>query len=184
MPTDGHVQNVSHAPSQTMIHQIRWWSKDSALRKVFKSFANRDHALYIDLIVKLMRIEEDQRTKPDACVKSYEESLLKDEIVLTAQIYLHIFELTTPLSKYLQASGMDFLRAHQVVSTTQEEIKIYTWDFDAVGKQQIILWLGPILICKNLKIMNLKYWPLCPKRGYADRKWLVNAYMTNQSQTQ
>ena len=39
---------------------------------------------------------------------------------------------------------MDFLRAHPVVCATQEEIKIYTRDFDAVKKaaDNYVVWFN------------------------------------------
>ena len=82
------------------------------------------------------------RSKPDERVKAkaYKESMLKYETNLTAKIYLRIFELKTPLLKYLQTSGMDFLNAHQMVSTTLGESG-YIIDFDAVKKaDNFVVW--------------------------------------------
>ncbi|KAJ1092988.1 hypothetical protein NDU88_006098 [Pleurodeles waltl] len=46
-------------------------------------------------------------------------------MIVTAQLYLRIFASTTPLSKYLQTSGMDILQAQRMVSDT---IKLQTTD--------------------------------------------------------
>jgi hypothetical protein len=54
--------------------------------------------------------------------------------VITAKIFLRIFELTTPLSKYLQTSGLDILKAYHMVSQTCSELKKIARDFDAIQK--------------------------------------------------
>lgn len=52
--------------------------------------------------------------------------------MLTAQIFLRIFDQTTPLSKYLQTEGMDILSAHRMVIATQESLKRIAKDFSSV----------------------------------------------------
>ncbi|KAI2644925.1 4-diphosphocytidyl-2-C-methyl-D-erythritol kinase [Labeo rohita] len=64
--------------------------------------------------------------------KGYRDGLLRYETVLTAQLFLRIFEFTSPLSKYLQTSGMDILSAHRMVTTTHEPLKKIARDFPAV----------------------------------------------------
>lgn len=51
---------------------------------------------------------------------------------LTAQLFLRIFEVTTPLSKYLQSSGLDILTAHRMVMATQDAMKNMARDFKSV----------------------------------------------------
>lgn len=96
------------------IGQTRWWAKDAALTKVFGCFGRPDSAMYIDLVLTLLAVQGDKTMKPTARakVKGYIEGLLKYETILTAQIFLRIFEQTSPLSKYLQTSGMDLLTVH------------------------------------------------------------------------
>lgn len=48
---------------------------------------------------------------------------MRCETVLTAQLFLRIFEVTTPLSKYLQSQGLDILTAHRMVMATQDTMK-------------------------------------------------------------
>ena len=71
---------------------------------------------------------------PKARVKAngFIEGLLKYETILTAQIFLQIFQHTTPLSLYLQTSGMDLLSAHRMVITTQENLAKLSRGFDGV----------------------------------------------------
>ncbi|XP_033996627.1 uncharacterized protein LOC117490951 [Trematomus bernacchii] len=116
------------------IGETRWWAKDQALSKIFGCFGNR--ALFIDLVSTLTRIEEDDSMKPHVRAKArgYTESLLRFETILTAQIFLRIFEITSPLSKYLQTSGMDLLTAHRLVIGTQESLNKCVRGFDEVKR--------------------------------------------------
>lgn len=52
--------------------------------------------------------------------------------MLTAQLFLRIFEIISPLSKYLQTKGMDILSAHRMVTTTQDSLKEISRDFPAM----------------------------------------------------
>lgn len=64
--------------------------------------------------------------------RGYKEGLLRYETILTAQLFLRIFEHTSPLSKYLQTGGMDILSAHRMVMSTQDALKQIARDFQAV----------------------------------------------------
>jgi hypothetical protein len=116
---DGNTKKLS------TIGETRWWSKDTALKKIFGSFSNFDSALYVTVIITLATIQQNLKFKPEVRVKAiaYLESLCKYETVITAKIFLRIFELTTPLSKYLQTSGLDILKAYHMVSQTCSELK-------------------------------------------------------------
>lgn len=52
--------------------------------------------------------------------------------MLTAHIFLRVFEQTTPLSKYLQPKGMDILSAHCMMTATQDSLKSIGRDFTTV----------------------------------------------------
>jgi hypothetical protein len=127
---DGNTKRLS------TIGETRWWSKDTALKKIFGSFSNFDSALYVTVIITLATIQQNLKFKPEVRVKAiaYLESLCKYETVITAKIFLRIFELTTPLSKYLQTSGLDILKAYHMVSQTCSELKKIARDFDAIQK--------------------------------------------------
>ena len=107
-----------------MICDTRWWSKDVALSKIFGSFENQQGSLYIDVILSLQNISEEEKFSSDVRAKalSYKEALLKYETIMTASIYLRIFNITTPLSKYLQTVGIDLLKAHQLVMGTLDQL--------------------------------------------------------------
>lgn len=112
--------------------ETRWWSKHEALRKVFGHFGKPQNALFTDAVLALAAIEEKDNEKATARTKAFgfKEGLLKYETILTAQIFLRVFEQTTPLSKYLQTEGMNILSAHRMVIATQEGLKIIARDFE------------------------------------------------------
>ncbi|KAK0150742.1 InaD-like protein [Merluccius polli] len=95
----------------SMIGETRWWAKDVALKKIFGSFAKPEQCVYVDVLRTLEVIEAKENLKSSVRVKArgYLESLMRYETVLTAQLFLRIFEVTTPLSKYLQTHGLDIL---------------------------------------------------------------------------
>lgn len=95
------------------IGETCWWSKDVALTKVFGSFGKPDRALHVDVLHTLSAIEAVKTISTTAWVNAmgYITQLLKYETILTAQIFLRIFQVTSPVSKYLQTSGMDMIVA-------------------------------------------------------------------------
>ncbi len=131
------------------IGQTWWWAKDAALTKVFGCFGRPDSAMYVDLVLALIAVQLDTTTKPTARAKAkgYIEGLLKYETILTAQILLRIFEHTSPLSKYLQTSGMDLLTAHRLVVGTEDGLKKYVRDFSGVKEaaDQFVEWANELL---------------------------------------
>lgn len=96
----------THLKRLIVIGQTRWWAKDVALTKIFGAFGDPENCAYVSLVLTLIAIRENThmaspvRTK----AKGYVENLLKYETILTAQIFLRIFEHTAALSKYLQTS--------------------------------------------------------------------------------
>lgn len=130
-------EGVSQDPQHrrlTQISETRWSSKDAALRKIFGSFAKPDSALYVELVMTLFKIKQDEHFKPAVRAKAHgcTESLLKYETVLTAHGFFRIFSLTSPLSKYLQTSAMDLVAAHRMVTETHKQLKNYVRDFNKV----------------------------------------------------
>lgn len=77
---------------------------------------------------------EDTHQKPTvrAKAKGFTEGLLKYVTVSTAQIFLRIFEHTSPLSKYLQTRGMDILTAQHLVEGTEDSLRRTARDFEGI----------------------------------------------------
>ena len=126
------------------IGETRWWAKDAALSKVFGSGTTFDKCLYVDVLLSLQAIEESTSTSAElrAKARSYKESLLKFETIMTAFLFLKIFQITSPLSKYLQSEGMDLLKAHQLVMGTLGSLAEIQRDVDGVhsSANQFIEW--------------------------------------------
>lgn len=101
---------------------------------VFGCFGKPDCAIYVYLVLTLKAVQLDTTMKPTARakVKGYIEGLLKYETILTAQIFLRIFERTSPLSKYLQTSGMDLLTTHSLVVGPDDGLKKCVQDFNTI----------------------------------------------------
>ncbi|CAI5660952.1 unnamed protein product [Oreochromis niloticus] len=118
----------------SLIGETRWWAKHDALQKIFGHFGKPDDGLFVDVVLTLEAIEKREKEKPAVRAKArvFKECLLKHETVLTAQIFLRVFEQTTPLSKYLQSKGMDILSAYNMVTATQDGLKSIARDFPTV----------------------------------------------------
>ncbi|XP_064088556.1 uncharacterized protein LOC135202969 [Macrobrachium nipponense] len=116
----------SRHQSLSPIGETRWWAKDNASRKIFGNFGKPDNALYTDVLLTVAIIQKHENMKSDvrSKAKAYTESLLKYETILTAQIFLRIFEQTNPLSKYLQTK--------RIVATTKESLDKINRDFGGI----------------------------------------------------
>ena len=69
--------------------------------------------------------------------------LLSYKTVITAELYLRLFEHTTPLSKYLKTNGMDILQAQRMVNTTIKDLEtIICRDFKELKKaaDNFLVW--------------------------------------------
>uniref|UniRef100_A0AAQ5XSS1 DUF4371 domain-containing protein n=1 Tax=Amphiprion ocellaris TaxID=80972 RepID=A0AAQ5XSS1_AMPOC len=116
------------------VGETRWWAKHDALRKVFGNYGKPHDGLFVEVvstlsaIMKLKTLASNARNK----ARGYRDGLLRYETVLTAQLFLRIFEITSALSKYLQTGGMDILSAYRMVTTTQDSLTEIARDFPAV----------------------------------------------------
>lgn len=57
------------------------------------------------------------------------EKLCNFKIILTAHIFLYIFKVTAPTSRYLQTKGMDLLTAWNMIDTVKQEIGNINFEF-------------------------------------------------------
>ncbi|XP_059901454.1 uncharacterized protein LOC132452716 [Gadus macrocephalus] len=135
------------------IGETRWWAKHDALKKVFGSFGKPQDCLYIDVLCTLSAIQDQTTVKSNVRSKArgYKDGLLRHETILTAQLFLQIFEKTTPLSKYLQTGGMDILSAHRMVMSTHEALKEMGRDFQTVkdATESFVKWANDKLEEQN-----------------------------------
>lgn len=107
------------------IGETRWWSTDSMLRKVFGDFGKPESGMYVALLFTLSAIKDQTNFNTNARIRAqgFIEGLLKYETILTAQIFLRISDVTSPVSKYLKTSGMDILSAHRMIVSSEEQLK-------------------------------------------------------------
>lgn len=116
------------------------------LRKVFGDFGKPGNAMYVALLFTLSAIKDQTNFNTNAQVRAqgFIEGLLKYETILTAQIFLRIFDVTSPVSKYLQTRGLDILAAHCMIVSSEEQLKKWH-EILIVSKQlQTHLFSGPI----------------------------------------
>lgn len=90
--------------------------------------------LYIEVILALNDIINSNKSKPDTKVKAdhMRTSLLKYSTILIAFIYIRIFSVTGPLSKYLQTKEMNILKSQDLVDTALEKLVQIQRDADGV----------------------------------------------------
>ena len=140
---EGVSQDPQHR-RMSLTGETRWSSKDDAIKKIFGSFAQPKIAMYVDLVETLSKIHDNLQFKPAVHVKAHAfiESLLKYETVLTAQLFMRVYTLTLPLSKYLQTNAMDLLTDHHMVTETHHKLKDFVKDFDTAkdAAENFVKW--------------------------------------------
>ena len=114
------------------IGETRWWAKQKAIEALF----GQDN-LFIDTIEVLHEISNcgkfDGRISSEA--ESLFEKLADFRTILTAHIFLAIFRIIGPVSKYLQTSGLNLSIAWQMVSNAMSEIEKI--DFESVNEKAL-----------------------------------------------
>lgn len=133
------------------IGDTRWWSKNISLQRIFGTPNNAKEALYVNVLISLSTIANSSQFSPEIRAKStnLKESLLKYSTLLTAFLYMRIFEKTTPLSNYLQTSGMDIQKAHSMVEKTLSELKLLKRDENGLKK-----CVDEFIMVSNAKLDN------------------------------
>lgn len=132
-----------------IIGETRWWAKHKALFTVFGSFKNPRKGLFVKLVITLYSIKEDKDFISEARVKAkgFLEAFCKFETILTAQLFLRIFEKTTPFSEYLQTKGIDLLKVYQLYQETVNSLQLYSRDFVSIQKaaEDFVKWANTCL---------------------------------------
>ena len=86
------------------------------------------------MIISVLKIEENVEFVADvrAKARNLKQSLLKYETILLAQIFLNIFNITEPLSKYLQTQDIDILKSYQLVSSALAQLRAIQRDINNI----------------------------------------------------
>lgn len=67
---------------------------------------------------------------------------MKYETVITSQIFLKIFTITGPLSRYMQTKGLDLLTCNAMVQTAVQQLRSIQRDMTCIqdATKKFILW--------------------------------------------
>lgn len=122
--SENNNENIRHKRLQ-QIGDTRWTSKQTAVNRIFGMCGMYDEAMYPDLIIALSKICSKESFTPDIRTKASNllKALLKYETILIAHIFMKIFSITGPLSRYLQTSGLDILKCIQMVEVSLNELR-------------------------------------------------------------
>lgn len=122
--SENEHENIRHKRLQS-ISDTRWTAKQTAVNRIFGSYGIFNDVMYPDLIIALTKISKNEALKPDIRSKANNllTSLLKYETILIAHLYMNIFSITGPLSRYLQTSGLDLHKCVQMVKASLNELK-------------------------------------------------------------
>lgn len=131
--SNNHHDNIRNKRLQ-IIGETRWTAKQTALNRIFGTYDKFDDALYTELIICLSKISNNEGFKPDIRSKAncLLSSLLKYENILIAHMFMKIFSITGPLSRYLQTSGLDLLKCQQMVEGTLKQIEKLQRDMENI----------------------------------------------------
>lgn len=119
--------NTDHTQYKRLqtIGDTRWSSKQTSIERIFGTFGDPKSSMYVDLITSFTTIIKNEKFKPDIRVKAKQflDSLLKYETILIAHMFMNIFSVIGPLSRYLQTSGIDLLKCQQMVKSALNQIE-------------------------------------------------------------
>ena len=96
-----------------MISSTRWSRRGRALVLIFGGWQDPNASVYLIVICCLtyLRNSEKQNSSTRTQAADLKDKLLSYEIILTAMVFLSIFQFLTPLCNYLQTAGMDCSQA-------------------------------------------------------------------------
>ena len=119
------------------IGDTRWTSKDQALEAIIGCFGTLNPQRLVLLLVVLHYIATSEEFEPNV---AYEANNLRNhwmnfKVLLVAIVYSRIFQVCTPVSKYLQTNGMDILAALKMVNKTTTMIESIRNEFEDIVKE-------------------------------------------------
>ena len=128
--------NIGHGKLRKLgrFCQTRWSSRALALRKLFGSFNDDTKELFSYLVMVLQHVNETPNFKGSIRyeAKCLGENLSKFETVLVAFTYIRIFDITIPVSDYLQTPGLDVLQAWRMINEATDKLSNIARDFAAI----------------------------------------------------
>ena len=128
--------NTAHGKLKKLARfcQTRWSSRAKALRKLFGIFNDNTKELFSDLLMVLQHVNQTPNFKgairyEAECLR---ENFSKFETVLVTFIYIRIFDITTPVSDYLQTPRLDLLQAWRMINEARDKLSKVARDFAAI----------------------------------------------------
>ena len=123
------------------IGDTRWTSKDQALEAIIGCFGTLNPQHLVLLLVVLHYIATSEEFEPKV---AYEANNLRNhwmnfKVLLVAIVYSRIFQVCTPVSKYLQTNGMDILAALKMVNKTTTMIESIRNEFEDIVKETTLI---------------------------------------------
>ncbi|KAL4084049.1 hypothetical protein QTP88_029365 [Uroleucon formosanum] len=115
-------------------NNTRWWSREKALFWVFDG----DEPLFSTVICALHFVSNSPKFEAKICseASSLLEKLCCFKIILTSHIFIRIFKIVGPTSRYLQTKGLDLLTAWNMIESVKSEISKI--DFESVYNEAYI----------------------------------------------
>ena len=116
------------------IGQTRWSSKGRGLRKLFGTFDDKSKEFLSDLLIILKEISDSTefKSKVRSDAHNLKEYFCRFETILSAFTFIRIFDITTPISDYLQTTGLDVLQAWRMINDAIKKIKEISRDFKSI----------------------------------------------------
>ena len=150
--------NTDTNKRMNLIGDTRWWAKDVALTKIFGNFEDSTQSLYVELLMTMEEIRTSNvgnHSSNAYQAQNFITNLTSFETILMSKIFLRIFAITTPLSKYLQTVGLDILTASRMVSATLTNLKSIRNDFNTIKQQAttFVNWANKKLDLKECDII-------------------------------
>ncbi|KAL4113078.1 hypothetical protein QTP88_016768 [Uroleucon formosanum] len=108
------------------ICETRWTAKETAIKRLFGTYNSLDdNGMLSDLLLVLTKIVQNPNLNPDVRSKAsnFISCFIKYETILVAHMYMKIFQITGPLSRYLQSNKLDLLKCQQMVTSALENLK-------------------------------------------------------------
>ncbi|KAL4127406.1 hypothetical protein QTP88_011577 [Uroleucon formosanum] len=108
------------------ICETRWTAKETAIKRLFGTYNSLgDNGMLSDLLLVLTKIVQNPNLNLDVRSKASNviSSFIKYETILVAHMYIKIFQITGPLSRYLQSNKLDLLKYQQMVTSALENLK-------------------------------------------------------------
>ena len=105
-----------------------------ALRKLVGSYTDQLSEFYSDLLIILQQVIEapDFKASDRYEAQKLSENLRKFETILMVFTLIGIFDITTPVSDYLQTSDLDIMQAWRMINEATENVKKISKDFSGI----------------------------------------------------